>query len=110
MPNLKLYINESHYAHVRPVLSAFLPELRTNLCAWLEVVPEACQLAVLPVLALPDQPCINAELHLLPRASRTRERLERVGEQMRDTLVAVSGLSVAVRIAQLDSATYVALK
>ncbi|MTH33675.1 hypothetical protein GL279_03600 [Paracoccus limosus] len=110
MPNLKLYVDDSRYDEARAGLSALLPDLRQVLCEQLEVTPDACQLAVVPVLALPDQPGINAELHIMPRPSRTRERLEGVGETMRDMLAACSGLSVAVRIAQLDSATYVALK
>ena len=110
MPNIKIYIDEACYDAVRPAVSGLLPELREMLCEGLEVAPAACQFAVLPVLALPDQPRINAELHLMPRPSRTRDRLEQVAAGLRDNLSRVSGLTVAVRIAQLDAATYVALK
>lgn len=49
-------------------------------------------------------------MHLMPRPSRTRDRLEQVAAGMRDSLSRVSGMTVAVRIALLDAATYVALK
>ncbi|MEH6772302.1 MAG: hypothetical protein V7668_00110 [Cereibacter changlensis] len=110
MPNVKLYIDDSRYAEARPRISALLPGLRDMLCARLEVDRAACQLAVLPVLALPDQPGINAELHVLPRASRSRDRLEAVAAELRTLLAQDSGLTVAVRIVTLDAATYVALK
>lgn len=107
MPNVKIYIDEACYDAVRPTVSGLLPELRAMLCRLLEVPPAACQFAVLPVLALPDQPDINVELHLMPRP---RDRLEQVAAGLRDSLSRVSGLTVAVRIALLDAATYVALK
>ena len=110
MPNVKIYIDETCYDALRPAVSSLLPELRAMLCDRLEVASAACQFAVLPVLALHDQPRINVELHVMPRPSRTRDRLEQVGREMRDALSRISGLTVAVRIAQLDAATYVALK
>ena len=110
MPNVKIYIDQACYDAVRPAVSDLLPDLRAMLCDLLEVAPDACQFAVLPVLGLPDQPRINAELHLMPRPSRTRDRLEQVAAGMRDSLSQASCLTVAVRIAQLDAATYVALK
>ncbi|MTE01950.1 hypothetical protein GIY56_16795 [Paracoccus sp. YIM 132242] len=110
MPNVKIYIDEACYQAVRPAVSDLLPDLRVILCEGLEVTPAACQFAVLPVLGLPDQPRINAELHVMPRPSRTRDRLEQVAGRMRDSLSRASGLTVAIRIAQLDAATYVALK
>lgn len=110
MPNVKIYIDEACYDAVRPAVLDLLPDLRATLCQGLEVTPAACQFAVLPVLGLPDQPRINAEMHLMPRPSRTRDRLEQVAAGMRDSLSRVSGMTVAVRIALLDAATYVALK
>jgi len=110
MPNLKIYIDEIHYPQLRDGLAAALDDLRAILCARLEVTPEACQLAVLPVMAIPGQPELNAELHLMPRPTRTRERLQEVGTAIRDRLGAASGFGVAVRIAQLDPGTYLALK
>lgn len=110
MPNVKIYVDEAVYDSVRQGLGAMLPDLRAMLCDRLDVDPAACQFAVLPVLALPDQPRLNAELHVLPRPSRTRQRLGDVAEELRDRLAVGCGLSVAVRIATLDPATYVALK
>ncbi|WP_151719440.1 hypothetical protein [Gemmobacter serpentinus] len=110
MPNVKIYIDDAHFPALRPAIAALLPGLREMLCAELEVDRTACQFAVLPVLALPDQPCLNAELHVLPRAARSRAKLEAVAAELRGQLAQASGSSVAVRIATLDPATYVALK
>lgn len=110
MPNVKIYVDETHFPAVRQGVAALLPGLRDMLCAELEVDVAACQFAVLPVLALPDQPRLNVELHVLPRASRSRAKLEAVAAELRGQLGQASGLSVAVRIATLDPVTYVALK
>ena len=110
MPNVKIFVDDSRYPAVRQRISDLLPALRDQLCADLEVERAACQFAVVPVLALPDQPQLNAELHILPRPSRTRARLEAAAGALRDRLAGATGLSVAVRIATLDAQTYVALK
>ncbi|MFE3838219.1 hypothetical protein [Pseudogemmobacter sonorensis] len=110
MPNVKIYVDEAAFEAVRQEIAARLPDLRTMLCDRLAVAPAACQFAVLPVLALADQPRINTELHILPHASRSRARLQEVAAEIRAILGAASGLSVAVRIATLDAASYVALK
>lgn len=110
MPNLKLFVDEAQYPAVQAPLAAQLPELRALLCAGFGVEAAACQLAVIPVLALADQPAINAELHLLPKPDRTRAVIETMAARLRDRIAAATGLPVAVRIATLDAATYVALK
>lgn len=110
MPNVKIYVDETHFQALRPEIAAVLPGLRAMLCAQLDVDPAACQFAVLPVLALPDQPRINAELHVLPSPARSRAKLTAVAAELRLKLEQVSALGVAVRIATLDPATYVALK
>ena len=110
MPNVKLFVDEARYPSVRQGLAALLPELRDMLCAALTVDHAACQFAVIPVLGLPDQPQINAELHLLPRTERTPEVLRAAAEALRDRLRAATGLHAAVRIAALDPGTYIALK
>lgn len=110
MPNLKLFVDDTALAAQRPQLAAALPELRALLCAGLDVTPSACQLAVIAVMGLADQPAINAELHLLPRPERSRARREDLARRLRDHLAAATGLSVAVRIALLDGESYVALK
>ena len=110
MPNVKIYVDEAAFDAVRQGIAARLPALRVMLCERLAVDPAACQFAVLPVLALEDQPRINTELHILPHAARSRPRLQEVAAEIRSMLAEASGLSVAVRIATLDPVTYVALK
>jgi hypothetical protein len=110
MPNVKLYVDEARYPAIRQGLADLLPELRDMLCAALSVELAACQFAVIPVLGLPDQPLINAELHLLPRTERTPEVLRAAATQLRARLRAATGLHAAVRIAALDPGTYIALK
>ncbi len=110
MPNVKLFVDEARYPSVRQGLAALLPELRDMLCATLAVDHAACQFAVIPVMGLPDQPQINAELHLLPRSERTPQMLRAAAEALRDRLQAETGLHAAVRIAALDPGSYIALK
>lgn len=110
MPNVKLYIDQTHYAQVAPGVSALLPALRDMLGAALSVGPGAFQIAVVPVMGLPDQPAINVEMLLLPRDGRTPEVLRQAGQQLRECLHEATGLQVAVRISALDPVSYVALK
>lgn len=110
MPNVKIYVDERHSTAVAPKLTAALPGLRALLCGRLAVEASACQIAVLSVLGLEDQPQVNAELLILPRPERTAERIRAVAEDVRAHLGAVTGLHVAVRIAMLNPATYQALK
>lgn len=110
MPNVKLYVDELHYRSVGPGLSALLPELRDMLCTTLSVGHSACQIAVISVLGLPDQPPINAELHVLPRMERTPALLRQMALDLRSHLNKATGLAVAVRIASLDPETYITLK
>jgi hypothetical protein len=53
---------------------------------------------------------VNVELFILPKPERTREKLLALAGMIRARLEPITGASVAVRIAQLDAATYVALK
>lgn len=92
MPNLKIFVDEALLPERRAALTQALGPIRALLCRELAVPPAACQLAVVPVIALPDQPPVNAELHILPRPERTRARVE------------------ALCAAALDPETYVALK
>lgn len=110
MPNVKLYVDESRYPAVQAGLAALLPGLRDMLCDRLSVGHAACQIAVIPVLGLPDQPLINAELHVLPNAGRTPDLLRRMALDLRAHLNDATGLTVAVRIASLDPDTYITLK
>lgn len=110
MPNVKFYVDDRHFAQLRPALENAMPDLRAYLCATLNVGPAACQLAALPVCGLRDQPQINTELFLMPHEDRDRARLTAMGEGLRARLQAVADLPVAIRIHALDPETYIALK
>ncbi|SDX06936.1 hypothetical protein [Roseicitreum antarcticum] len=110
MPNVKLFIDQTQYGQVEQGVSALLPELRDLLCRTLSVGPGACQIAVMPVMGLPDQPPINVEMQLMPKDGRTPDMLRQAGMDLRACLHAATGLHVAVRISALDPASYIALK
>lgn len=110
MPNLKIYVDDRLFPACRGRLAAALEPLRAMLCRELAVPVAACQFAVLPVLAMADLPPVNVELQILPKPDRTRDRLTALAETLRDSIAAATGGAVAVRISQLDPATYVALK
>lgn len=110
MPNLKVYVDDAIFDGVRLRLSEALGPIRALLCDAFRVAPPACQLAVIRVLGMPDQPQINIELLLLPNGERTGEAIRAAAERLQALLSSVTGARVAVRIAQLDPATYVALK
>lgn len=109
MPNAKIYVDQTVWTR-REDIVALLPQLRDLFCHRLSVGPAACQLAVLPVYGLTDQPLINVELHILPAPDRTRELLASLAAAIRQLLAAVVAEKIAVRIATLDPQTYVALK
>jgi len=111
MPNVKLYVDETLWPASKPALVALLPELRVLLCRELDVPPAACQLAIVPVWGMADQPVVNIELMILPRPDRTPEKLRALGGDLRALIgPAVGDALVAVRFASLDPETYVALK
>lgn len=110
MPNVKIFVDQSRLAQVQDGLIALLPEMRRFLCSAFGVDALACQIAVIGVLGLPDQPQINTELHILARPDRTRDAVQTTAHDLRAMLAQATGLHVAVRIAGLDPATYVALK
>lgn len=109
MPNAKIYVDQTAWSQKDDIIG-LLPQLRDLLCRELSVGPVACQLAVLPVHGPPDQPQINVELHILPTADRTRELLSSLAVAIRLLMASVVAGHIAVRIAQLDPHTYVALK
>lgn len=110
MPNVKIYVDETLYPGCRDRLAAMLGPARDLLCRELAVDVPACQFAVLPVLAMPDLPRVNAELLLLPRPERTRAAVTRIGTTLRDMLAEATGTHAAIRVAFLDPETYIALK
>lgn len=110
MPNVKIHIEEAVFLACKTTLIADLPGLRDLLCHTLGVEHAACQLAILPVYGLPDQPLVNVELSILPKPDRTREKLLALAGAIRVRLEPLTAAPVAVRISQLDSVSYVALK
>lgn len=111
MPIVKIHVDDTVHAARADKLRAALPPLRDLLCRELAVGPEACQLAVIPVAGLPDQPALNVELSIMPRAERTPERIRAVAGAVRELMSgAAGGAHTAVRVSQLNPETYVALK
>ncbi|MCE5973146.1 hypothetical protein LZA78_06620 [Sinirhodobacter sp. WL0062] len=111
MPNVKLYVDDTVWPAHAETLRASLQPLRELLCVELAVSVEACQLAIVPVIGLADQPQVNIELAILPRPERTPEKLRALGETLRGRIAPASGgARVAVRYTTLDPVTYVALK
>lgn len=110
MPNLKIYVDETIFEVSRASLHEALPRIRDFLCEAFQVTPSACQLAVIPVLGLSGQPELNIELLILPRIERTDAVIRAAAERLRDLLSTATGAHGAVRVAQLEPATYIALK
>ena len=110
MPNVKLYVDETVLPGCRADLIAALPGLRTMLCDVLKVDRAACQFAILSVIAMPDLPQVNVEVHLLDHSDRTRAMLKSVAEAVQAQVAAVTGTHTVVRIATLVPDTYFALK
>jgi len=110
MPNVKFYVDTRNGSAASATISGMLPVLRELICETLEVPIAACQLAVIEVAGMDDQPAINTELLLLPGPARTPDYLRCVAQRLRDELAQATGLSVAVRMSALDPQTYVALK
>lgn len=111
MPNVKLFVDDTLWPQRAEALRARLAPMRALLCHALEVPVAACQLAIVPVWGMEDQPNLNIELSLLPRPDRTRSKLEGLGGELRALFApAVGDARVAVRFSALDPETYVALK
>ena len=111
MPNMKLYVDETLWPAQAEGLRQALAPMRDLLCRELNVPVAACQLAIVPVWGMADQPSLNIELSILPRPERTRTKLEGVGRDLRALLAPlITEAAVAVRISALDPETYVALK
>lgn len=110
MPNVKIYVDEVIYPACRDRLRAALGPILDMLCRDLAVDRTACQLAVMPVLAMPDLPPVNVEMQIMPHPDRTRAALQAVGAKLRDMVGAATGTHVAIRLTTLDPGTYIALK
>ncbi|MEZ5797702.1 MAG: hypothetical protein R3D63_09700 [Paracoccaceae bacterium] len=110
MPNLKIFVDESLYQDIRAPLTQALGPIRDMLCRELSVEVPACQVAVMPVVAMPDLPRVNVEMAILPRPERTRDRILATCAQLRAMVEAATRTHVAVRVTALDPETYIALK
>jgi hypothetical protein len=110
MPNVKIFVDEVIYPSCRGRLPAALGPILDMLCHDLDVDRPACQLAVIPVLAMPGLPPVNVEIAIMPRPERTRAVLLGVSTKLREMLGAATGTHVAVRVTTLDPETYIALK
>lgn len=110
MPNVKIYLDEAIYPSCRDRLPAALGPILDMLCHELTVERSACQIAVIPVLAMPGLPPVNVEMQIMPRPERTRAVLLAVCTKLRDMVGAATGAHVAIRVTTLDPETYIALK
>ncbi|WP_115114812.1 hypothetical protein [Rhizobiales bacterium] len=110
MPNMKIYVDADGNGEAVKAVRNVLQPLRVMLCRELDVEVAACQFAILEVLGLEGQPQVNAEILILPRPDRTRDRIMEVCTLIRGMLADATGLPVAVRSSMLDAPTYVALK
>lgn len=110
MPNMKIHVDRSLPEQFHVNVEAMVVPLRMLLCERLAVDINACQLAVLQVYGMADQPAINIELSILPNANRTREILLALAKEIQHMVAAAATTGVAVRISQLDPATYIAVK
>lgn len=109
MPNLKIYVDATQ-PQAQAALSMALTDIRACIVQGLSVPVSACQLAVMPVGGLPDQPQINAEIFILPHPDRTPEMLRGFAAELQEKVIGISGLHAAVRVNSLDGDTFVALK
>lgn len=110
MPILKIHIDFDLHPEAAAAIRTGLQPLRAMLCRELAVDVSACQISVVNIYGLEDQPQVNTEMFVLPRPERTRERMTEVCHLIRDTLADATGLHVAVRSNMLDAQTYVAVK
>lgn len=110
MPNVKIYVDEAIYPACRANLARALGPIIDMLCHDLTVERPACQMAVMPVLALPGLPGVNVEVQIMPRPERTQALLLTVCTKLRDMVGAATGSHVAIRVTSLDPETYIALK
>ncbi|MBB4443427.1 MULTISPECIES: hypothetical protein [Rhizobium] len=110
MPNMKIYVDRSLPEQSQLNIEAALVPLSKLLCERLDVNINACQFAVIPVYAMANLPAVNLELFLLPKAERTRQKLMDLAREIQQLVGDAAITQVAVRISQLDPATFIALK
>ena len=110
MPNVKLFTDRQLVEDLGQSLLDMLPLLRDLLCDRLGVTASACQIVIVPVYGLQDQPPVNLELHILPRADRTPDRIRSICLDIKTMVDQTTQKPSAIRCAMLDPSTYVAIK
>lgn len=110
MPNLKIYVDEELMAECRQTMPGTLLQLREMLEHELDAPAAAFQIAVIPVLGMPDLTRVNVEMNLMPSAQRSRENITGIGAKIQAMLEAAIGHHAAVRISTIDRDRYVSLK
>ncbi|MGG7539819.1 hypothetical protein [Rhizobium sp. Nf11,1] len=110
MPNMKIHVDRSLPERAHRDIEAALGPLSMLLCERLNVDISACQFAVIQVFGMVNQPAVNVELSILPNVDRTRQKLMDLASEIQVLVAAAASSGVAVRISQLDPATYVAAK
>lgn len=110
MPNMKIYVDHTLPQQSHLDIQAALMPLSKLLCERLDVSINACQFAVIPVYAMANLPAVNLELSILPKAERTHQKLMDLAREMQQWVGDAAITQVAVRISQLDPATFIALK
>ncbi len=110
MPNVKIFVDHKVLSEREAQMDVALSPLREAICAALSVDHTACQLAVLPVRGLSDQPQANMEIHYMPTPVRTPQMMTAACQTFASIVEAALGTHIAVRAAALDPVTYIALK
>lgn len=110
MPNLKIHVSDAVWHDKGDALTALLGPIRDMLCDEFRVGPEACQLAIIPIYGLSDQPPVAVEIQIMPRPERDRAQIMAASQKLQALLSDTSATHVAVRVSSLDPVTYVALK
>lgn len=110
MPNMKIYVDRSLSEQSHLNIAGALMPLSRMLCERLHVDISACQFAVIPVYAMNNLPAVNVELSILPKADRTYPKLMDLAKEIQQLVRDAAKTHAAVRIIQLDPATFIALK
>lgn len=110
MPLVKIHVDAAIPAADRRNLADNLPSLRDLICRVMEVDASICQFAIVTIDGLPDQTLIATELHIMPKAERTRAYMLDVCEQVRAAILELTSVRSSVRVFSLDPETYIALR
>ncbi|WP_422367479.1 hypothetical protein [Pelagibius sp.] len=110
MPNVKIQVEEATLAEQRHKVLEVLDPLRQLICEKMGVPASACQIVVIPVMGLPDQPVANMDMFYISREGRTRDMVEGACVAFRALLESALDNKVAVRAIGFDQQTYLSLK